>query len=148
MGDLMSVNSKVDTTKGLLEVPGLDVASQFAWKIRLLRINDKSLALAALSDWERNANDEYRKISKVMRIVGTSNLPPRRPHVGKSDKYDVYEMIGDNARLLFFYDKTARVVVCTNSYEKNSSTDPGTAFGLCERLRQEYVKWPPQQRIP
>ena len=79
---------------------------------------------------------------KAMKVVGNSPLPPRLPHVVKSDNYEVYEMRGDNLRLMFFYDKANKTVVCTNSYEKNSSSNQGTAFGTCDRLMTVYTKFP------
>ena len=138
----MDVNLKVDNSNGLMEVPGLDAIHQRSWKIRLLKINGKSLALSALAEWEKSSNGDYRKIMKAMKVVGNSPLPPRLPHVVKSDNYEVYEMRGDNLRLMFFYDKANKTVVCTNSYEKNSSSNQGTAFGTCDRLMTVYTKFP------
>lgn len=139
----MAVNLKVDNDSGLIEVPGLDRAYQKPWKIRLFKFKGRSAALAALVHWEKSSNADYRKIMKAMRMVGVSALPPRHPHVEKSDNYDVYEMRGDNLRLMFFYDKPNKVVVCTNSYQKNNSAEQGTAFALCNRIKtEEYAKLP------
>jgi len=143
---MQEVNIKVDKGDGLMPVPGFDAHNEIFWKIRLLKVEGRSLAFDALSKWLKHSRQDFKSILKVMAVVGTTKLPPGLPYTKKSQNYEVYEMIGANVRLMFFYEKQMNVAICTNAYEKNSSSEQGTAFGKCENARIDYAKWPPSQK--
>jgi mRNA-degrading endonuclease RelE of RelBE toxin-antitoxin system len=125
----------------LLEIPGVEASHQTSWKIRALAIDGVSPALEALLAWEKSEKADYKKIMKVMRIVGQSDRVRDEKHVKKSSNADhenVYEMRAHrgHARLMFFYsEEDEAVVVCTTSYWKGKG-DQDTAFRQCSRLKQ------------
>lgn len=126
----------------LLEIPGLKESEQSTWKVRALAIDGEAPALKALRDWEESENADYKKIMKVMRIVGQMRRVHDEKKVKKSSnpKHEgAYEMRADkdHARLMFFYSDDA-VVVCTNSYWKGKGSQD-TAFRHCSELRHFYL---------
>lgn len=125
----------------LLEIPGVETSHQTSWKIRALAIDGAAPALDALLAWEKSEKADFKKIMKVMRIVGQSERVRDEKHVKKSSNADhenVYEMRAHrgHARLMFFYsEENDAVVVCTNFYWKGKG-DQDIAFGQCSRLKQ------------
>lgn len=128
----------------LLTIPGLSNQNQSACRLRALSVNGTSLALAALEEWERHENADYRKIIKVLRIVGQVGRLRDEKKVKKCsnpDYGDVYEIRADKgkARLMFFYDESdGLMVICTNSFWKGSGHQD-TAFKQCAQFRALYL---------
>jgi hypothetical protein len=131
----------------LLEIPGLAAQDQGACKIRVLAVNGTSLALEGLAAWEDREPADFKKIMKVMRMLGNHGR-----HLRDEDKVkkcantaygDVYEMRADKgkARLMFFYDDENEVlVICTNYFWKGSGSQD-TAFKHCAELKKVYFKF-------
>lgn len=78
---------------------------------------------------------------RAIRLVGTTRQPPSPPFVHRADTPGLYEMWGDrgNARLIYFYDQTLTLAICTHDYEARSRQERERAFGLAERIRQHYL---------
>ena len=128
----------------LLEIPGLRADEQTRWQVRALAIDGQSPALAALGQWQKNANADYKKIMKVLRIVGGMHRVPDQNKVKRSENPahgDVYEMRAHkgHARMMFFYSERddAVVAVCTNDFWKGKGSQDG-AFARCAKLKQLY----------
>ena len=132
------------------QVDGISDISQehWLWKLRVLTLEKdnvkKSPALEALVDWSQNQKPDFKKIKKVIQLVGQSRRVKNEKHVKKSSdpKHDnVYEIRADkgHARLMFFYseDEGTAIFVCTNPYWKGQGSQ-GCAFETCNRLRLAY----------
>lgn len=108
----------------LIQVPGVTNHQQIIWKIRVLQINDKNLVLGYLADWQQKSFGDYKKIMKVLAMIGQVDRIRDEKKVKKSDnpKHDgIYEIRADkgSARLMFFYcGKSNSAVICTNTYWK------------------------------
>ncbi len=129
---------------GLLEIPRMNASQQTCWKIRALVVDGRAPALDALLTWRESEEADYKKIMKVMRIVGQRNRVQIEKYIKKSANPahgDVYEMRADrsHARLMFFYSEDESIIVCTNSYWKNKGNQ-NIAFGHCAQLRLVYQK--------
>ena len=130
----------------LIEIPGIEAQHQTMWRVRVLEIDKRNLVLGELHQWSRKSISDYKKIMKVLRIVGQVDRIRDEKKVKKSsnpDHENVYEIRADkgSARLMFFYDpRDQSVVVCTNTYwkSKSSRTEQDNAFALCHRLKQSY----------
>ncbi len=128
----------------LEEVPGLSTTDQTCWQVRALAIDGKSPALAALDSWATSSSADYKKILKVLRIVGQFRRVTDETKVTKSadpDHGDIYELRAHkgHARLFFFYsDQGEAVIVCTNAYWKGKGSQQ-QAFALCARLKSIYL---------
>lgn len=129
----------------LEEIPGLTPGDQTCWQVRALAIDDRSPALAALDNWAQSAPADYKKILKVLRIVGQFRRVTDETKVTKCanpDIGDVYEIRAHkgHARLFFFYsDKGEAVIVCTNAFWKGKGSQQ-QAFATCAKFRDIYLK--------
>jgi hypothetical protein len=127
----------------LREIPGLEASGQTIWKIRALAIEGKSTVLNDLLAWSATEKQDYRKIMKVLRIVGRVRRVQNPKHVKKSSRpkhEDIYEIRADksHARLMFFYsEEDDAVVVCTNTHWKGSGNQDAS-FDRCAQLRVLY----------
>lgn len=134
------------------KVDGISDLSQehWIWKLRVLTLEKdnitKSPALEALSDWAKNQKPDFKKIIKVIQLVGQTHRVQNPKHVKKSSdpKHDnVYEIRADkgHARLMFFYseDEGTAIFVCTNPYWKGDGSQD-QAFETCNKLRLAYEK--------
>ena len=130
----------------LIQIPGVTNHHQIVWQIRVLQINDRNLVLGSLAEWQRTSPGDYKKIMKVLQMVGQLDRIRDEKHVKKSDnpKHDgVYEIRAHrgSARLMFFYsEKTQSAVICTNAYwkAKDSKKEQDQAFETCHKLKQIY----------
>jgi hypothetical protein len=132
----------------LKEIPGLDDVSQTEWKVRALAIDNVSPALSALHEWAEKENTDYRKIMKVVHLVGANKRVPNPNHVKKSENSEhgaVYEMRAHrgHARLMFFYSQKdgCAVAVCTNEYWKGKGNQ-NNAFAKCAQFKKLYESQP------
>ena len=131
---------------GLIQIPGVTNQHQTRWLIRVLQINDRDLVLGDLAEWQRKSPGDYKKIMKVLQMIGQVDRIRDEKHVKQSDnpKHDgVYEIRAHrgSARLMFFYsEKTQSAVICTNSYwkAKDSKREQDQAFETCHKLKQIY----------
>lgn len=128
----------------LIEIPGLRAEEQTRWQVRALAFDGKSPALVALHQWKQTEFADFKKIMKVMRIVGGMPRVPDENKVKRSENPahgEVYEMRANkgHARLMFFYSERddAAVVVCTNEYWKGKGSQDA-AFARCAKLKQLY----------
>lgn len=134
------------------QVDGISDISQehWLWKLRVLTLEKnnvkKSPALEALVDWSQNQEPDFKKIKKVIQLVGQTHRVRNEKHVKKSNhpKHDnVYEIRADkgHARLMFFYseDEGTAIFTCTNPYWKGEGSQD-QAFETCNKLRLAYEK--------
>lgn len=134
------------------KVDGISDISQkhWLWKLRVLTLEKdnitKSPALEALVDWEKNQKPDFKKIKKVIQIVGQTDRVKNEKHVVKSSNAkheNVYEIRADkgHARLMFFYseDEGTAIFACTNPYWKGKGSQD-EAFETCNKLRIAYEK--------
>lgn len=130
----------------LIQIPGVTNHHQLIWQVRALQINNRDLVLGPLADWERKSPGDYKKIMKILSIIGQVDRIRDEKKVKKSNnpKHDeVYEIRADkgSARLMFFYcEKTQAAVICANTYWKTKSSrkEQDQAFETCHRLKQLY----------
>ena len=130
----------------LIHVPGVTNQHQTHWLVRVLQINGRNLVLGDLAEWQRKSPGDYKKIMKVLSMIGQVDRVRDEKKVKKSanPKHDgVYEIRADkgSARLMFFYcEKTQAAVICTNTYwkTKSSKKEQDQAFETCHKLKQIY----------
>lgn len=130
----------------LIQIPGVTNHHQFVWQVRVLQINGRDLVLGSLGEWQRKSPGDYKKIMKVLSMIGQLDRIRDEKKVKKSanPKHDeVYEIRADkgSARLMFFYcEKTQAAVICTNTYwkTKSSKKEQDQAFETCHKLKQIY----------
>jgi putative component of toxin-antitoxin plasmid stabilization module len=130
----------------LVEIPGVTNHQQIVWKVRALQINGRDLVLGSLAEWQNKSLGDYKKIMKVLSMIGQVDRIRDEKKVKKSanPKHDgVYEIRADkgSARLMFFYcDKTQATIICTNAYwkAKSSKKEQDQAFETCHKLKQIY----------
>lgn len=130
----------------LIKIPGVSNHHQLVWNIRALQINGRNLVLGSFAEWERKSPGDYKKIMKVLSIIGQVDRIRDEKKVKKSSnpKHDgVYEIRADkgSARLMFFYCENTQVaVICTNTYwkTKSSKKEQHQAFETCHKLKQIY----------
>ena len=130
----------------LIQIPGVTNHHQLVWQIRALQINGRNLVLGPLAEWERKSPGDYKKIMKVLSIIGQVDRIRDEKKVKKSSntKHDgVYEIRADkgSARLMFFYCEIKQaVVICTNTYwkTKSSKKEQDQAFETCHKLKLIY----------
>ena len=130
----------------LVQIRGVNNHQQIVWQIRVLQINGRDLVLGSLTEWQRKSPGDYKKIMKVLSIIGQVDRIRDEKKVKKSSnpKHDgVYEIRADkgSARLMFFYcEKTYAAVICTNTYwkSKDSKKEQDQAFETCHKLKQYY----------
>ena len=130
----------------LIQIPGVTNHHQLVWQIRALQINGRNLVLGPLAEWERKSPGDYKKIMKVISIIGQVDRIRDEKKVKKSSntKHDgVYEIRADkgSARLMFFYFEIKQaVVICTNTYwkTKSSKKEQDQAFETCHKLKLIY----------
>ena len=130
----------------LVQIRGVNNHQQIVWQIRVLQINGRDLVLGSLTEWQRKSPGDYKKIMKVLSIIGQVDRIRDEKKVKKSSnpKHDgVYEIRADkgSARLMFFYcEKTHAAVICTNTYwkSKDSKKEQDQAFETCHKLKQYY----------
>ena len=128
----------------LLDIPGLRAEEQTRWQVRALAFDGQSPALVTLRQWQQTEFTDFKKIMKVMRIVGGMHRVPDENKVKRGENPahgEVYEMRAHkgHARLMFFYSERddAAVVVCTNDYWKGKGSQDA-AFARCAKLKQLY----------
>jgi putative component of toxin-antitoxin plasmid stabilization module len=130
----------------LIQIPGVSNHQQLVWQIRVLQINGRDLVLGSLAEWQRDSPGDYKKIMKVLSIIGQVDRirDEKKVKKSKNPKHDgVYEMRADKggARLMFFYCKKSQAaVICTNTYwkAKSSKNEQDQAFETCHKLKQIY----------
>lgn len=130
----------------LLQIPGVTNHQQLVWQVRALQINDRDLVLGPLAEWQRQSPGDYKKIMKVLSLIGQVDRirDEKKVKKSKNPKHDgVYEIRADKggARLMFFYCKKSQAaVICTNTYwkAKSSKKEQDQAFETCHKLKQIY----------
>jgi len=131
-------------TAKLIQIPGIANHHQMVWQVRVLEIDGRNLVLSYLAEWSKKSPADYKKIMKVLFMVGQQDRIRDEKKVKKSKTHDgVYEIRADkgSARLMFFYDHaTQSAVVCTNTYwkTKSSEREQNNSFELCARLKKIY----------
>jgi hypothetical protein len=128
----------------LVEIPSVRPEEQSRWKVRALSLDGHSPALVALHEWQKKEFADFKKIMKVMRMVGGMHRVPDQNKVKRCENPaygEIYEMRAHkgHARLMFFYSERedAAVVVCTNDYWKEKGSQDA-AFARCAKLKQIY----------
>jgi putative component of toxin-antitoxin plasmid stabilization module len=130
----------------LIQIPGVTNHHQIIWQVRVLEIDGRNLVLGPLAEWSKNSPSDFKKIMKVLSIIGQVDRVRDEKKVKKSTnpKHDgVYEIRADkgSARLMFFYcEKTRSTIICTNTYWKTKSSrkEQDQAFDLCHKLKKIY----------
>ena len=130
----------------LVQIPGVTNHHQIVWQVRALRVNGRDLVLGPLAELQRNSPGDYKKIMKVLSIIGLVDRIRDEKKVKKSSNpahQGIYEIRADkgSARMMFFYcEKTQSAVICTNTYwkAKSSRTEQNQAFEACYKLKQIY----------
>lgn len=82
----------------LVQIPGVTNHQQIVWQIRVLQVNGRDLVLGSLTQWQRNSPGDYKKIMKVLSIIGQVDRIRDEKKVKKSSnpKHDgVYEIRAD-----------------------------------------------------
>jgi putative component of toxin-antitoxin plasmid stabilization module len=136
-------------TAKLIQIPGIANHHQMVWQVRVLEIDGRNLVLSDLAEWSKKSPADYKKIMKVLFMVGQQDRIRDEKKVKKSKNHDgVYEIRADkgSARLMFFYDhSTQSAVVCTNTYwkTKTSEREQNNSFDLCARLKKIYEQQNP-----
>jgi len=131
-------------TARLIQIPGVANHHQTVWQIRVLEINGRDLVLPTLAEWSKSSPADYKKIMKVLCMVGQVDRIRDEKKVKKSKNHEhIYEIRADkgSARLMFFYcEGTQSAVVCTNTYwkTKSSQREQAQAFETCARLKKIY----------
>jgi hypothetical protein len=128
----------------LIDIPGLPAGQQSRWHVRAVAFDGQSPALVALRQWQQTEIADFKKIMKVMRIVGGVHRVRDENKVKRSENPahgEVYEMRAHkgHARMMFFYSERseAAVVVCTNDYWKGKGSQD-SAFARCAKVKQLY----------
>lgn len=130
----------------LVKIPGVTEDLQLVWKIRVLQLNNNDLVLGELLHWQQKSLADYKKIMKVLSLIGQVDRIRDEKKVKKSANpkhKGVYEIRADkgSARLMFFYcEKNQAAIVCTNAYwkSKSSKNEQDQAFERCYQLKQIY----------
>jgi len=130
----------------LIQIPGVTNHHQLVWQVRVLQVNGRDFVLGSLVEWQRTSPGDYKKIMKVLSMIGQVDRIRDEKKVKKSTnpKHDgVYEIRADkgSARLMFFYcEKTQAAVICTNTYwkAKDSKKEQDQAFETCHKLKLIY----------
>lgn len=79
----------------LIQIPGVTNHQQTHWLVRVLQINGRDLVLGSLVEWERKSPGDYKKIMKVLSMIGQVDRIRDEKKVKKSGnpKHDgVYEI--------------------------------------------------------
>jgi phage-related protein len=146
-GKSEKVNLKVDTTAiRLVEIPEVGPEWESEHKIRALAVGGRAPAIDFLVQLKRDHRDDYKRILKVMRLVGTQTRVRNENHVKRGKQHrEIYEMRAHkgHARLLFFYAQAA-VVICTHGFRKakeSAAAEQNREFEKCELLRKRYLNW-------
>ena len=132
----------------LIQIPGVANHHQTVWQVRVLEINGRDLVLPTLAEWSKSSPADYKKIMKVLCMVGQVDRIRDEKKVKKSKNHEnIYEIRADkgSARLMFFYcDGTQSAVVCTNTYwkTKSSAREQNQAFERCASLKKFYETHP------
>jgi len=133
----------------LIKIPGIANQHQMVWQVRVLEIDGRNLVLSHLAEWSKKSPADYKKIMKVLFMVGLQDRIRDEKKVKRSKNHDgVYEIRADkgSARLMFFYHHaTQSAVVCTNTYwkTKSSEREQNDSFELCARLKKIYEQQNP-----
>lgn len=128
----------------LIQIPGIENHHQTVWQVRALEINGRNLVLPDLAEWSKSSPADYKKIMKVLCMVGQQDRIRDEKKVKKSKHHEnIYEIRADkgSARLMFFYcEGTQSVVICTNTYwkTKSSAREQSQAFERCANLKKFY----------
>ena len=136
-------------TAKLIQIPGIVNHHQMVWQVRVLEIDGRNLVLSYLAEWSKKSPADFKKIMKVLFMVGQQDRIRDEKKVKRSKNHDgVYEIRADkgSARLMFFYDHaTQSAVVCTNTYwkTKSSEREQNDSFELCARLKKIYEQQNP-----
>lgn len=132
----------------LLKIPGIEAHYETVWQVRVLEIEGKNLVLESLAEWGRDAPGDYKKVMKILRMVGLTDRirDPKKVKKSQNPKHkDVYEIRADkgSARLMFFYCRSRQsAVICTNTYwkAKSSQSEQDAAFDRCAKLKAYYER--------
>ena len=120
----------------LVQIPSILDSSSHRWKVRALKIEGKSPALAKLVEWEKSEPENFKKIITSLRMAAREFRVTIRKYVAKCNNRDVYEAIAHSmeARLMFFYSETEKAIICTNHCWKTSDNQDA-AFSLCATFK-------------
>lgn len=142
-GDEKKVNSKVDFSLDLADIPDIEAVWEESHSLRALVVKALSPVLDQLADWKNNQRADYRKILKVMERVARLDRVTDEKHVTADGlKRGVYEMRAHkgHARVMFFYDDDAdQTAICTNTYWKGQG-DQARAFDLAVSLMELWKR--------
>lgn len=152
MGKQRKKTSTQRLTEGwvLVDIPVLSEHEQTCWKIKCLgragpdgQIH--SPVLEQLLDWEKNKNNEFKKLLRAIRYGG-ANQVHQNPNLIRQDekKRGGYEFKNTSCscRLFFFYDRrNDQIIICTNAYWKGGGAKKGEQdhqFERCSKLKALY----------
>lgn len=130
----------------LKKIEGLNDSHQTVWRVRAMAINGRSPVLTELLSWKNNSEADYKKIMKILRMVGQFHRlvdPKKVKKSANSKHHNIYELRADkgHARIMFFYaEGDEAVVVCTVPYWKGRGKQD-TAFQRCAELKMFYEKY-------
>jgi len=134
----------------LMNIRLVDIIHKPEWErthpIRAIEVDGRCRVAEDLAELSRYDLGDFKKIMKVIRLVGERERVLNEKHVVRGKKHtEIYEMRAHrgHARLYFFYTPDQReVVVCTNSYWKTkpSFREQNESFERAERLRQRYLE--------
>ena len=82
----------------LIDIPGITSHDQLVWKIRVLQINGRDLILPEFLEWAKKSPDDYKKIMKVLKMVGQMDRirDEKKVKKSKNPNHDgVYEIRAD-----------------------------------------------------
>ena len=54
----------------LIQFPGVTNHQQLVWQVRVLQVNGRNAVLGPLAGWQRKSPGDYKKIMKVLSIIG------------------------------------------------------------------------------
>lgn len=133
-----------------MSVRVVDIIQRPAWetvhKLRALEIGGRCLVRDFLADLNAKDKVDYRKVMKVLRMLGANTRVVDEKHVKRGGyQKEIYEVRAHrgHARVFFFYTPDdEEVVVCTSGYwkAKPSVREQNEAFETAARLRERYLE--------
>jgi len=107
----------------LVEIPGVTADPMSVWNIRALEVNGTSISIAVMAQLAESEPKNFKKIRTSLRVAALSEHCKNERYVVSSDNFPgVYEARAHalKARMMFFYSKRDRAIVCTNGCWKSS----------------------------
>jgi hypothetical protein len=129
----------------LIKISGVSPTWETEHKIFALEVNGCCFVITFLEEMRNSNPDEYKKLMKVLKLVG-GNIRIRSPnHVKPHSKHSgIYEIIAKkgNSRISFFYDSPPKEnVVCVLTYWKTSNNmkSQSSFFDKSVEIMRDYL---------